>query len=78
MDKELIKKILELLKNGQEPTANDLGIDNDTLGDNVDAAQNEGLITGAIVQRGGIGSKVVFVILKNAKISLKGLDYLEK
>ncbi|MEK4128572.1 YjcQ family protein [Solibacillus sp. FSL W8-0474] len=78
MDKnELIKKILISLNENIEPNFNDLGVDKDTFGDTVEIMQNEDLITGANVQRGGQGNKVVLVYLKNAKIQLKGLDYLE-
>ena len=76
--KQLIYKILEGLNNGVEPKFNDYDVDKDTFGDVVELMQNEGLISGATVTRGGMGSKVMIVFLNHAKVEMSGLNYLEE
>lgn len=73
----LIITVLELLNNGKEPKFNELGVDKDTFGDVVESMQNDGLISGANVVRGGMGGKVQTVFLNYARIEIKGLKYLE-
>lgn len=75
--KELITEILKALKEGKEPKFTDYNIDKNFFGDTVEMMQNAGLISKAKVVRGGIGNKVQYTILSQAKIELKGLDYLE-
>ena len=38
---------------------------------------DEGLIKNASISRGGIGNKAQAVFLNNARVTLKGLDYLQ-
>lgn len=79
MDKEkLIYSILKELDQGNEPKFSDYGIDKDLFGSTVEIMQNDNLISGANVIRGGIGNKVVMTILSSARVEIKGLSYLEE
>ncbi|BDH62125.1 hypothetical protein MTP04_22550 [Lysinibacillus sp. PLM2] len=79
MDKrKLIYSILKEIEQGNEPRAVDYGIELEEFGTVVEMIQRQGLITGAMVQRAGIGSKVVYAFLDRAKIEIPGLDYLEE
>jgi len=75
---KLIYNILESLNNGHEPQFNDYEVDKDTFGDVVEIMQNDGLISGATVSRGGSGNKVQIVLLNTARVEVKGLNYLKE
>lgn len=76
--RKLIYSILKEIDQGNEPKANDYGIELEEFGSVVEMIQRQGLISGATVQRAGIGNKVVYAFLDRAKIELPGLDYLEE
>lgn len=75
---ELIIAVLKAVESGNEPNHNDYDVTKDEFGDVVEMTSNEGLLENATVQRGGIGNKVAFVHMKNAKITMRGLKYLEE
>jgi hypothetical protein len=77
--KKIIYIILkEIEKGGQEPKFPGINLNKDEFGDLIDSIQDAGLIKGASVVRGGQGNHVQIVLLNTTKITLQGLDYLEK
>lgn len=76
--RKVIYSILKEIKgNKSEPKAEDYGLETAEFGDIVDMMLDENLIKGASVSRGGGGNVALIVFLKDAKITIKGLDYLE-
>lgn len=75
---KIIYSILKEVQNGTFPNQEDYGITKDQFGDVVDMIIDEELIVNATVVRGGQGNKVQTVFLQHAKISIKGLSYLEE
>lgn len=79
MDKrKLIYSILREIELGNEPKHTDYGIELEEFGSVVEMIQSEGLIVGAKIQRAGKGSKIVYAFTHQAKITMKGLNYLEE
>jgi acyl CoA:acetate/3-ketoacid CoA transferase alpha subunit len=77
--KKIIYSILkEIEKGDSEPRAGDYEINQNEFGNLIDLMQNDGLIIGATVTRGGMGHNVQIVFLNTAKITMRGLDYLEE
>lgn len=77
--RKLIYNILSQIEKGEKtPTWKDDGIDKEFYAATIDMMENDGLIKGANVIKGGIGSKVNAIFLKNAQITLKGVKYLEE
>ena len=75
--KVIFSILLEIKKNESEPKAEDYGLETAEFGDIVDMMTNEELITGAGVSRGGRGYVARTVHLNGAKVTIKGLEYLE-
>lgn len=76
--KELIKEILKSIEKVNEPTFIDYDLTKEDFGNLVDLMVDENLIKDATVIRGGIGNKVQIVFLNTAKITMKGINYLEQ
>ena len=68
----------EIEKVENKPKDSDYEISKDEFGDLIEIIDNEDLIKGASVLRGGIVNHVQAVLLQSAKITMKGLDYLEE
>lgn len=76
--KELILKILDGLNAESKVLSKDeLGLDKEQYGEILEIAQHDDLIFNVNVKRAGVGNKVHFVITDNAKITVKGIEYLE-
>ncbi len=77
--KKIALSILQKLNEGNKKlSANEYGIDLSQLGEIVEALQNEGLISGVIITRGGFGNPVLALLTQSAMIEIKGMEYLEK
>ena len=77
--KRIIYSILKEIEKGEnEPRFTDYDINLDEFGDLVKLIQNDELIKGASVIQGGMGNHVQMVLLDSAKITMKGLNYLEE
>lgn len=76
--KKVIYSILKELEKGNKPVRDDYGLDLEEYGLIIEMMAREGLIENEIVTRGGIGNKVIFPSLRHARITLKGIDYLEE
>lgn len=68
----------ELETGNFEPKATDYEISEAEFGDVVDMMENDGLIKGSAVTRGGRGNEAKVVFLNTVKVTIKGLDYLEE
>jgi hypothetical protein len=76
--KKLIYSILKELETGQEPKQSDYDLDLDSWGELAELIRDEELAKNVVIQRGGMGNKVVYAWYSSAKITLKGLDFLEE
>jgi hypothetical protein len=77
--KESIIKILDSLnENSKVPPANELGLDQEGYGEILEIMQQDNLIFGANISRAGQGNKVHMVFTDGTKITIRGIDYLEK
>jgi hypothetical protein len=79
-EKKVIISLLAELRNDDEekkPHWDDYGISKEKFASIVDMMMDEGLIKNASISRGGIGNKAQAVFLNNARVTLKGLDYLQ-
>lgn len=64
------------IDDGTIPNANDYELDKEGFGSIIEACQDEGLIKSAIIQRAGQGNKVIFIVLDQVKLTVKGMEYL--
>lgn len=77
--KENIIKILSSLnENSKVPTNNELGLDEEQYGEILEIMEHDNLIFGTNITRAGQGNKVQMVWTDNTKITVKGIDYIEK
>lgn len=78
MDKrKIIYSILTEINKGEvEPKSADYGLNEEEFGDIVEIMQDEGLIKGAAFSR--VKGKIVITFLNTAKVTMKGMDYLEE
>lgn len=76
MEKNLVLHILEGINNNEEPKFYDFDLDKETFGEIVEKMQNEGLISGAKISRVGLENRVAVVFLHNAKVEIKGINYI--
>ena len=78
-EKKVIISLLAELRDDEEkkPHWDDYGISKEKFASIVEMMVDEGLIKNASISRGGIGNKAQAVFLNNAKVTLKGLDYLQ-
>lgn len=76
--KKIICRVLREIEKGEnQPIFSDFDISLIEFRDLIDHIQDDDLIKGASVPRGQ-GNPARMVLLNNAKITLKGLDYLAK
>lgn len=76
--KKIIYNILKKLEKGRTiPKYSDFDLSLIEFRDLIDQIQDDDLIKGASVPRGQ-GNPEKMVLLDNARVTLKGLDYLEK
>ena len=76
--KKIIYSVLREIEKGENlPKFSDFNLSLIEFRDLIDQIQDDDLIKGASVPRGQ-GNPDRMVLLNNAKITLKGLDYLEK
>lgn len=80
MEKQtIIKRLLQDVSEGKmEPKFSDYGIDIREFADIVDIIQAEGFITGAKVVRGGQGNPSLMTYLDSAKLTFKGISYMDE
>lgn len=64
------------INDGNLPNAGDYDLDGEEYGSIIEACQDEGLIKSAIIQRAGQGNKVIFIMLDQVKLTVKGMEYL--
>lgn len=78
--RKIIYSILKELEAGKsEPRAIDYGISEAEFGDIVEMMEDDGLIKGSAMSRGGRGNEAKIVYLNTAKVTIiKGLGYLEE
>lgn len=76
--KQLLYNILKDIDEGKEIKHGDYDVDHELYGDVLDIAIDEGFVKNAKVSRGGRGNKVIMTYTDGAKITLSGLDYLER
>lgn len=66
------------INDGNLPKASDYGLENVELWDIIDACQDEGLIKGAIFQKGGHGNPIIMAFLDSVKLTVSGMEYLHQ
>ncbi len=80
-EKVLISMYKEYLKddsNMQENVNSEkLGIKQDEFFQALDKLQNEGLIDGVFITRGGINNSIIYAEARNAVVTRDGMDYIE-
>ena len=77
--KELILKVLDSLNSASKvPSKEELGLDKEQYGEILEIMQHDNLIFGATITRSGQGNPVQFAWTDNVKITIRGIDYLEK
>lgn len=79
MDRKQLKIfILKHLIDGHEPKCEELGVEKELFGEVVENLEESGLINNSSVTRGGRGNPVRVVHLDHARITDRGVEYLEK
>ena len=76
-----LKIVISLLReflDGNKPTAYDYDISGEEYWNIVESMQDEGLIKGVSVVRAGQGNKVQIGFLDDTKVTIKGIEYLNK
>ena len=77
--RKIIYSILTEIKKGENrPHWGDYGIEKEEFANIIEMMEGEGLIKNSSVIRGGLGNKAHVIFIKDAKITMKGLDYLEE
>ncbi|WP_283696896.1 YjcQ family protein [Clostridium perfringens] len=80
-EKVLISMYKEYLKDDSNMQENinseKLGIKQDEFFQALDKLQNEGLIDGIFITRGGINNSIIYAEARNAIITSGGIDYIE-
>lgn len=75
--RKLIYSILKELDKGLEPRHTDYDVDLQFFGEVIEMINRKNLIENATVIRGGIGNPVKMTLLKHAKVTFDGMEYLE-
>jgi hypothetical protein len=76
--KKLIYSILKEIEQGNVPKQSDFDLELEQWGELAELIRDEEFTKNVTVQRGGIGNKVVYAWLDRAKITLKGIEFLEQ
>ncbi|MDW0115066.1 YjcQ family protein [Sporosarcina saromensis] len=74
---KLIYSILKEIDKGNEPSFKNYDVTLEQFGEVLEMMASGNLIENAIVQRGGIGNKVIYTHLTHTKVTMGGLQYLE-
>ncbi|QEO62957.1 hypothetical protein EVS87_012245 [Bacillus altitudinis] len=75
--RKLIYSILKELDKGLEPRHTDYDVDLQFFGEVIRMMESKNLIENASVVRGGMGNLVKMTLLKHAKVTFDGMEYLE-
>lgn len=79
LKKDLLLRILKDIDNDKEVRVNDYeGVTSELFVDVLEIAADEGFVKNVSVTRSGRGGQNVVYYTKGAKITLSGLNYLEK
>lgn len=76
--KKIIYSILKEIEKGNEPKREIFDLKLEEWGEIAEIIRDEGLLEGVIVQRAGIGSKVIYAWFSDARITMKGINFLEE
>ncbi|MDL0428702.1 YjcQ family protein [Bacillus sp. 4A_MP3] len=76
--RKLVYSILKEMDKGIEPRYTDYDADLQFFGEVVEMMQRKNLIENATVIRAGMGNPVKMTLLKHAKITFDGMEYLEQ
>lgn len=76
--KKIIFSILKEIQKGNEPNREYYELDKEQWGEIAELIRDEGFAKDIQVTRAGIGNKVHLVWYSSAKITIKGMDYLEE
>ena len=74
---KIVFSILKEISEGNIPNAEDYGVEKQKFYDILDAMQNDGLVSNIRFNRGN-NNNVILAIYKDAKITIKGMEYLNK
>lgn len=80
MSTNKLKVMLSFLRevnDGNIPSAEDYGLSKEEYWSIIEAAQDDGLIKGAIFSRGGQSSKILCGFLDGVQLTVKGMEYLD-
>lgn len=75
---KIVVSLLAEISNGNIPKAEDYSIDNEKFVNILEAMQDDGLIKGLKVIRGGVKNNVLSLNKDNIKITIKGMEYLNE
>lgn len=73
---KIMLSFMRELNDGNIPNADDYEISNEEFWDIIEACQDENLIKGADIVKGGQGNRTLGTILESVKLTVKGLEYL--
>lgn len=76
--KKLIYSILKELEQGNEPKQSDYELELEQWGELAELIRDEGYAKNVTVQRAGQGNRVIYAWYSSAKITMKGIEYLEE
>lgn len=76
--KKLMYSILKELEQGNEPKRDDYELDLEIWGELAELIRDEGYAKNVTVQRAGKGNKIVYAWYSSAKITMKGIAFLEE
>lgn len=76
--KKLMLSFMRELNDGNVPTYLDYNVDKKTFYDVIEACQDEGLIKDARIKKNNSSKEILIVILDNAKLTVKGVEYLKE
>lgn len=75
---KIMLSFMRELNDGNIPNAADYDLDLDEFAVIIEACQDAGYIKGASIQRAGMGNKVAIMWLDQAKLTVKGMEYLHE
>lgn len=76
--KKLMYSILKELEEGNTPSKEDYDLDLEQWGEIAEVIINNGFAEKVTVQPGGFGKSYAYVMYNKAKITFKGIEYLEQ
>ena len=75
---KVMLSFLREINDGNMPNAGDYGLKNPEFWDIIEAAQDEGLIKGAVFSKGGQGNAILMCFTDGIKLTVKGMEYLSQ